>query len=184
MREATSVYAEALPAWYQIAVVSLYRQCSDTMAEVSITGALDEDWTIVRQHLINAVQAMERHLAAQPESARSEPAALAEIGDHEPVVVRFDRLAALTTSAGAHRLKQAALAVQGEVSGRTAVPLNEGQTRLLKAVSSGVAVADLTVEFGYSERSLYRELAALWKALGVPDRLQAIRKAAAEGLLD
>ena len=184
MREAASVYAEALPVWYQNAVVSLYCQCADTMAEVSITGALDEDWTIVRQHLTNAVQAMKRHLAAQPESAPSEPAPLAEIEDREPVVVRFDLLAALTTSAGARRLEQAALAVQGEVGDRAAVSLDEEQMRLLRAVASGASIADLAVEFDYSQRSIFRELAALWKALGVSDRLQGVRKATAEGLID
>ena len=39
-------------------------------------------------------------------------------------------------------------------------------------------------EFGYSRRSLYRQLSKLWRALGVAGRMEAVRKAAAEGLLD
>ena len=183
MREAVSVYAEALPVWYQRDVASLYRQCAETMVEGSIPAALAEDWLIVRQHLANAGDAIERHLAAQYESAPSQPAAVEEIEEREPAVVRFDRLAALTTSAGASRLEQAALAVQGEV-GRAAVPLDDGQMRLLRAIASGAAIVDMAVEFGYSSRTMQRELARLWRALGVPDRVQGIRWAAAEGLLD
>ena len=184
MGEAVSVYAEAFPVWYQHAVVSLLRQCVDTMAEVSIPGALDEDWMIVRQHSGNACDAMERLLAVQPGSAPSETAALGGIGDREPEVVRFDRLAALTTRAGASRLERAALAVQDEVGGRATVPLDYEQMQLLRAVASGAAIADLAVEFGYSSRTMQRRLVALWTALGVRDRTQGIRKAASEGLLD
>ena len=184
MREAVKVYAEALPVSYQRDVASLFRRSGETMAEVSIPAALAEDWLIVRQYLANASDALERQLAAQPESAPSQPASSPEIDDHEPVVVRFDRLAGLTTSAGARRLEQAALAVQGEIGGRADVPLDEEHLRLLRAVASGAAIADLAVEFGYSRRSMYRELAKLWRALGVSGRVQGVRKAAAKGLLD
>ena len=184
MREAVSVYAEALPVWYQRAIASLYRQCTETMGVVSIPGALAEDWLIVRQHLVNASHAIEPYLAAQPEPAPSQRAASSEISDHEPVVVRVDRLAALTTSAGARRLEQAALAVQGEVGSGAAIRLDKEQMRLLRAVASGAAIAALAVEFSYSQRTMYRELSRLWKALGVPDRVQGIRRAATEGLLD
>lgn len=168
MSEAVKVYAEALPVSYQRDVASLFRRSGETMAEVSIPAS----------------DALERQLAAQPESAPSQPATSPEIDDHEPVVVRFDRLAGLTTSAGARQLEQAALAVQGEVDGRAAVPLDEEHMRLLRAVASGAAIADLAVEFGYSRRSMYRELAKLWRALGVSGRVQGVRRAAAEGLLD
>ena len=184
MREAVSVYAEALPVWYQRVILALYRQCAETMASVSIPGGLDEDWTIVRQHLANAGDAMGQLLAAHPEPASSQPGASLEVDDRESAVVRFDRLAALTTGAGARRLEQAALAVRAEISGRTEVSLDNEQLRLLKGVASGASIADLAVELGYSQRSTYRALAALWEALGVPDRLQGVRRAAAEGLLD
>lgn len=184
MREAVKVYAEALPVSYQRDIASLFRQCVETMAEASIPAALAEDWLIARQYMANASEALERHLAAQPGSAPSQLPTSPEIDDHEPVVVRFDRLAGLTTSAGARRLEQAALAVQGEVGDRAAVPLDEEHMRLLRAVASGAAIADLAVEFGYSRRSMYRELAKLWRTLGVSGRVQGVRRAAAEGLLD
>lgn len=107
----------------------------------------------------------------------------AEVVDSAPSILRYDRLAALTTAEGARRLARAADAVRQLGEAPTA-PLTSEQRRLLKAVASGVAVADLADEFGYSRRSMFRELAKLWKELGVDDRIQAVRKAAAEGLLD
>ena len=61
--------------------------------------------------------------------------------------------------------------------------LDESQRRLLIGVASGAAIVDLAEELGYSRSSMYRELSKLWQALGVSDRAQALRKAAAEGLL-
>lgn len=72
----------------------------------------------------------------------------------------------------------------GDAGVMQTAPLTSEQRCLLKAVASGAAVADLATEFGYSRRSMFRELAKLWKELGVDDRIQAVRKAAAEGLLD
>ena len=79
--------------------------------------------------------------------------------------------------------------VEGNETGRyvgapTVLALDEPQLRLLKGVASGTAVVDLADELGYSRSSLYRELSKLWKALGVDERAQAVRKAAAEGLLE
>ena len=184
MRDAVSIYAEALPVSYQHDIVSLFRQCVDTMVSRSILSTLAEDWLIVNEHLTNAGDSMAQLLIAQREPARSECADLLDIDDHEPPVVRFDRLAALTTTAGARRLEQAALAVQGHVGSRITASLAGEQRRLLSAVASGASVADIAAELGYSRRSAYRALAKLWRDLGVPNRVQGIRRAAAEGLLD
>ena len=62
--------------------------------------------------------------------------------------------------------------------------LDDAQRQLLNAVASGAAIVELAAEFGYSRSSMYRELSKLWRALGVTDRVHAIRKAAEEGLLD
>ncbi len=184
MREAVGIYAEALPVSYQRDIASLFRLCVETMAAASIPAALAEDWPIVTQHLANASDTMAQRLAAQTRAAPTQPVEPLDIGDREPVVVCFDRLAALTTSPGARRLETAALAVQDHVSPGAAASLDGQQRRLLRAVASGAAVVDLAAEFGHSPRTTYRELSKLWKALGVPDRTQAIRKAATDGLLD
>ena len=62
--------------------------------------------------------------------------------------------------------------------------LDARELELLKRLADGVAIADLAAEMGYSERSVYRALAGLWKKLGVPGRKEGVRKAASVGLLD
>lgn len=74
--------------------------------------------------------------------------------------------------------------MKGHAGGSSPDALDDEKMRLLKAVASGAAIADLAADLGYSQRSMYRALASLWRALGVPDRVQGIRKAAAEGLLN
>ena len=74
--------------------------------------------------------------------------------------------------------------MKGHVGGGAPSALDDEQMRLLRAVASGAAIADLAADLGYSQRSMYRALTALWRALGVPDRVQGIRRAAAEGLLN
>ena len=129
MREAVSIYAGALPVSYQRDVVSLFRQCVNTMAGASIPSALAEDWLIVNQHLVNADDAMTQQLTTQPDPEGNEAVELLDVEGHEPVVVRFDLMAALTTSAGAHRLERAALAVQGHMDGGTGAALDGEQRR-------------------------------------------------------
>ncbi|MCY3642069.1 MAG: hypothetical protein OXG41_00690 [Acidimicrobiaceae bacterium] len=184
MREAIGVYAAALPVTYQREVASLFGHCADSMARQSIPASLAEDWLIVSEYLINATSAILDRLAAQPDPAPARGGEPPGIDDHEPAIVHFDQLAALTTTEGALRLERAALAVKGHAGAGSPGALNDEQMRLLKAVASGAAIADLATDLGYSQRSLYRALSALWRALGVPDRVQGIRKAAAEGLLD
>ena len=184
MREAISVYAAALPVSYQRDVASLFRHCADSMARQSIPASIAQDWLIVSEYLTNACDIIVDRLESQFGQARAGSGELPGIDDHEPVVVHFDRLAALTTTEGALRLERAALAVKGHVGGGATNALDDEQVRLLRAVASGAAIVDLAADLGYSQRSMYRALSALWRALGVPDRVQGIRKAAAEGLLD
>ena len=188
LRDAVGIYAESLPVSYQRDIVSLFRQCVDTMASRSIPSTLAEDWLIVNQHLTNASESMVQLLEHGPSRRQASPPTcstdLLDIDDQEPPVVRFDRLAALTTTAGASRLEQAALAVQGHVGSGVTASLDGEQRRLLGAVASGAAVADIAADLGYSPRSAYRALAKLWRDLGVPNRAQGIRRATAEGLLD
>ncbi len=178
---AVHVYAESLPGSYQRDMASLFHHGADTMMKQTIPAGLAEDWLIVAAYMREASAAITSWLESEP----SPPAGgLPEIDEHTPTVIRFDRLAELVTHSGALRLEQAAVAVQHHVDVPSALVLNDVQRRLLKRVASGTAIVDLAEEFGYSRSSIYRELSRLWEALGVPDRVHAIRKATEEGLLD
>ena len=183
-RDAVEICAETLPLWYIGEIASLFRHGAEVMEERSIPASQAQDWLIVMQHMYNASDAMTRWTGSHREPGTSRPAGAAEDVDSAPSILRFDRLAALTTAEGACRLARAADAVRQHLGAELGVPLTDEQRRLLKAVASGVAVADLAAEFGYSRRSMFRELDRLWKTLGVDDRIQAVCKAAAEGLLD
>ena len=100
------------------------------------------------------------------------------------MVIRFDSLARLTTSDGARRLEQAAISVRQQMEAPVPEVLDERELELLKRLADGVAITDLAGEMGYSERSVYRALANLWKKLGVPGRKEGVLKAASVGLLD
>lgn len=182
-RDAVEVYAETLPLWYIREIASLFRHGAETLEERNIPVSRAQDWLIVIEHMHNSSDAMTRWVRSRREPSTSRSTGPADVVDRAPSILRYDRLAALTTAEGACRLGRAADAVQ-QLGAALVTPLTSEQRRLLKAVASGVAVADLAAEFGYSRRSMFRELAKLWKELGVDDRIQAVRKAAAEGLLD
>ena len=62
--------------------------------------------------------------------------------------------------------------------------LDDDQLSLLRKLASGVSIHAVARELGYSDRSIYRAIRSLCRTLGVKNRVQAIRKAAEEGLLD
>ena len=184
--EAAHVYGKSLPASYQREIASLSHHCVDTMAQRTIPTNLAADWVIVSDYMRNSCEAIMDWLAERPDPrATLGTRGRFELEDHAPVVVHFEELAALTTSDGARRLEQAALAVQDHVGAPSEkIALDAVQRRLLKGLASGTPIADLADELGYSRSSIYREMSKLWKALGVTNRTHAISKAAAEGLLD
>ncbi len=183
-RAAVEVCAETLPLRYVREIASLFRAGSAAMEEHNIPTSQAPAWLIVIQHMRSAGDAMTRWAESHREPGASRAVGPAEVVGRAPSILRFDRLAALTTAEGARRLTGAADAARQQLREALEVPLTGDQRRLLKGVASGLAVADLAVEFGYSRRSMHRELTKLWKALGVGGRIQAVRKAAAEGLLD
>ena len=182
--QAVHVYGESLPRSYQRDIASLFTHSADAMATLNIPARLAEDWLIATDYMRNASSAIMSWLVSNPLQLSPTSARTLEIDDHTPMVIRFDRLAALCTHDGALRLEKASLAVQQHVGAPSAVVLDEEQRRLLRAVASGTAIADLAEELGYSRRSMFRELSKLWTALGVSDRTAGVRKAAAEGLID
>ena len=184
-REAVLVYAESLPWSYQHDIARLFRDGEDVMTSRSIRSDLAEDWAIVVRYMREACTAIEDWLVSDVSaSRRSDPPATPELGGAVPRVVHYDALARLTTRDGAYRLERAALAVQRHFD--AAVPQSlEGPERLmLTKLVSGVPIADMAHELGFSERSMYRELSKLWAKLGVSGRAAGLHKATSEGLID
>ena len=184
-REAVDVYALSLPRSYQQNIAALFSQGVETMAALSIPATLAEDWLIVTEYMSESSLSVTRWLASErSKSVRTQTVQAPEIDDHTPVVIRFDLLAALTTSEGARRLEGAALAAQQFMDTLSPVMLADDQRILLEKVASGMQIVDIAVELSYSERSIYRELAKLWKVLGVQDRVEGLRKATSQGWID
>lgn len=186
-REAVHIYAESLPAWYQSDIAALFDRSLRTMDGCSIPARLAQDWVIVTEYMVSARTAIGEWLAsAESAPEQQAPTSLPTVDEQEtpPLVIRFDALAGLTTSNGAGRLEQAAISVRQHMEAPVPEVLNDRELELLKRLANGVAIADLAAEMGYSERSVYRALANLWKKLGVPGRKEGVRKAASVGLLD
>lgn len=66
----------------------------------------------------------------------------------------------------------------------TAVKLSARETQWIRALASGVTVAELADQVGYSERELYRLLKRLYARLGVEKRSEALVRAGTLGLVD
>ncbi len=184
-REAVNVYALSLPQSYQSDIAALFRHGAGVMRMVAVPAGLAQDWLIVDEYLTEASLAIAQWLSSgESKSSRLEPDSSPEIGALTPTVIRFDQLARLTTLEGADRLARAAHAVQQHLGLPRLTVLADDERRLLHKVASGASIVDVAAELGYSERSIYRALSKLWHKLGVTGRVQGVRKAAAEGLLD
>ena len=171
---------------YQRRIGSLFVHSAEAMDAVDLPAELIEDWFVVRSYMRSASTAIADWLAA--EGGRSREATRLpspEIDDEGPPrVIHYDRLAALTTLDGARRLERAAMAVQRHIGQPSPARLDDGQRKLLNKLADGAPIVDMAADLGYSERTIYRALDRLYRMLGVTDRLQAVRKAATEGLLD
>ena len=184
--EAVRVYAESLPATYQRRIASLFVHSAEAMDAVDLSAELVEDWFIVRSYMSRASTAIADWLAVERgSSAETIKLPSPEIDDEGPPrVIHYDRLAALTTRDGARRLERAAMALQRHIGQPSPDLLDDGQRKLLNKLADGTPIVDMAADLGYSERTIYRALDRLYRALGVAGRLQAVRKAATDGLLD
>lgn len=185
-RKAVYVYAESLPLSYQRRIASLFIHGAEAMGTIDIPSELAGDWLIVKAYLHNASSAIADWLvAARKRSPEARQTPSPEVDDERPPrVIHYDRLAALTTIDGARRLERAAIAVQRHIGAPSAPMLDNSQRRLLNMLAGGTAIVDMAEDLGYSERTIYRALDRLYAALGVADRLQAVRKATTENLLE
>ena len=184
-REAVKIYSESLPWSYQRDVARLFRDSEKAMEERLIPSGLAGDWAIVTAYMREAAGSIEDWLAsAELASSGPGPAQAPELTPENPRVVHWDSLAALTTTDGVRRLRRASVAVRQHFDAEPPPSLETSEQLMLKRLASGVPIADVASEMGYSERSIYRELSRLWDKLGVSGRAAGLRKATAEGLID
>lgn len=187
-REAVKIYDMSLPRSYLLDIAALFRRCTDMMDECYIPSDLAGDWVLVRTHLTEASDSIFKwHASERSGPAGSAPAQLPPVSTAVPAVVRYDLLAGLTTRRGLDRLVKAAGAVQRHMDTlrhHMDTDLREDERRLLARLASGLPVVEVAADLGYSERSIYRRLAELWHKLGVTGRVEGVRKAISEGLLD
>ena len=186
-RESVHVYNESLPWSYQRDIAELFRDCLSAMAGCLIPSELAEDWAIVTAYMREAAGSIEDWLASgEPRLDRSGPEVSAELElmSDIPRVVHWDALAGLTTQDGIRRLKNACISVKQYFDAEAPPSLEASERLMLERLASGAAIADVAAELGYSERSMYRELAKLWDKLGVSGRAAGVHKATAEGLID
>lgn len=183
-REAMEIYGKSLPRSYQRNIGVVFGRCAEVMGELSIPGAMAEDWVIVTEYLREASLAIARWLSTREPGPESEAVSSPDIEPRTPAFVHFDELAKLTTLEGVSRLEQAALAVQSHLYALLPDHLSDLELRLLEMVASGTQVVDIAVELNYSPRSIYRKLVKLWGSLGAHNRTEGLHKAAEEGLID
>lgn len=184
-REAVKIFSESLPSSYQRDVARLFRDSEKAMGERSIPSGLAADWAIVTAFMREVAASVEDWLASgEPVSSAPKLAETPEQTAENPRVVHWDDVAALTTSDGTRRLRRASVAVRQYFDAEAPPSLAVSERLMLKRLASGVSIADLASEMGYSERSMYRELSKLWDKLGVPGRAAGLHKATTEGLID
>ena len=184
-REAVHVYNESLPWTYQRDVARLFRDSEHAMAGRLIPSELAGDWAIVTAYMREAAGSIEDWMASnEPRPRRSEPTGAPKITLNNPRVVHWDTLARLTTQHGTRRLKNASVAVKQHFDAEAPQSLETSERLMLERLASGAPIAGVASEMGYSERSMYRELAKLWDKLGVSGRTAGVHKATAEGLID
>ena len=186
-RDAAPIYAESLPPSYQSDIAALFRCSVEAMAGRLVPSELAEDWVIVTDYLVSARAAiLESFAVPAVESSRISSGSTWEVEGREtpPMAVRFDELARLTTTRGASRLKQAAIAVRQYMEGAVPQSLDSIERHLLHRLAAGARIVDLAEELGHSERNMYRVLGRLWEHLGVSGRGEGLQRASDLGLLD
>ncbi len=100
-------------------------------------------------------------------------------------ILRFDLLGDLSSAEAVTVLDDAARAVERAlvIDLTDDNPLTDEETELVRALVEGKAVGDIAVEFGHSERSVYRKLRTVWDKVGVASRAEGIALVAARGWL-
>lgn len=195
-RNAVTVYFEALPATYQLDVARLFVSCDRVMSRGMIPADLADDWVIVRGYLREAGTSIARLMTNKALTHETVEESLEDsaedvvgatdllLTDSPPRVIRYDKLAGLTTREGAARLHLAALTVQQHFDQEEPADFSEHDRHLLYLLASGKHISEIAAEVMYSERSVYRELSNLWDKLGVHGRKDGLIKAVESGLLD
>ncbi len=185
--KAVQIYTMTIPWDYLVDLATRLCATAQYMTARGTQPEIAGDWIIVADYLRNASDAI---LAYAPEDLVA-VATPGPIHSSTPSVMPYALLAELVSADGIARLETAGQAVSDRIGdGQSAPvpataenPLDEDDAYLLRRIVAGDRVADISVDLGYSERSLYRQLNEIWERIGVSSRAEGIAKATARGWL-
>lgn len=162
------------------------------------------EWVAARRpHVLLVTDDGERAAQAREAVTRAAPEAASVVLIDQPTPEKYRTLLATCTAvlpasssesdvavavAGAWRALSclpvsAARALSGGSNGQAPVALSARDVLWLRALADGVTVGSLARTAGYSQREMYRLLAALYSRLGASSRTEALLRADRAGLL-
>lgn len=177
---AARIYLETVPVQYALRVAGMFRQCSTKMLESDVPFEVKEDWSIVTSYLDAWSEAVADQLGICNKSALADDLILAP---STPGVYPYSTIAALVHSVGVARLRAAGETVLQLCRGDSLGRPQDRDVELVRALAEGQTVVDIATSVGCSRSTLHRELARLWKRLGVTDARAAILRGGQEGWL-
>ena len=178
---AVRIYLETVPASYAIKVALVFKCCSQGMLVTGHPAEAAEDWRIVASYLETVSDSIFQRLGTGADETQIESGALRASA---PGVVRYDKIAALLHPEGVRRQLEAANSVSRGCLDAHSVLLEAEELAWIRSLAEGCHVVDLGVAHGLSTRNMYRNLATLWRKLGVDNRIQGVAYAARMGWLE
>jgi len=178
---ATPIYLETVPSEHLGATAYRFAQGLASLVEIDAPSADREAWTIVTCYLESYVAAVtdivgkldEGHvLLAHPDV---DPAA--------PSILRFDLIAQMADIESLQTLYLAADRIEVSCREQVVTLLTPTEQAILIAKANGSRLLDIATEYGYSERSFYRELRKIWARLGTSNRSQGLAEAVRLGYI-
>ncbi len=173
-QQAVHIYASVLPWSYLLGLASGFRNATQLMDRLDGPTTAAIEWTRMRTYLSSAAQAI---YDDAPPNVDAAPKTADQLLAQTPPVMPFDRLALILSTEGAATLRATGAAIEGccaETLAPDPSPLTDQEADWLGQLASGIRTLDIARESGYSERSLYRALADLYKRLGVRNRQEAL----------
>lgn len=194
--KAMQVYTQTIPWPYLTNLADQFKAAAREMTVAAAPGGIGHEWFIVTEYLRAASDVI---LALAPPSEGHRTTILAS---STPSVMQFGLLAEIASVAGAEELHAAGstvrlamrigapnasnsqAVVRVETEGTQPIELlSAHESTLVRRLISGGKVADIAIDLGYSERTLYRQLKSIWKRVGAKSRSAGIAKIVAEGWL-
>ncbi len=169
---AVPVYLQTLPEEYLQGLATQFDSCAEAMARVGAPVAIERQWSVVSTYLRAVARAIEMQLGTgPPDPVTSVPADEAST----PGLMRYDGLAQLVSSDGVAILADAAAKVRDHCALHSVADLSAEQLQWLRELAAGDPVVEVAARHGYSLRSMHRQLADLWRTLGVETHIRAWR---------